>query len=248
VEVIAIVIPYYQMPERLHELVAAIRQRVTCVAYDLFVIDNGSDALYQHTEEELTICLPINIRIGPSWQIGLDYALAYGQVYSRAYEAVWCPTTTIRLAGQGDPLAPLLDAMHADPLAWIVSPAYTPDSPASCKEMLTQGGTQPKRMRWVEFCAPLLHVDLLKEVRFLAGNTYGWGNDLHMCYQARQAGKRVYLHEGSLIYKDEDISYRMRRAEQSALARQQAADQEKQRAMKRAYGERWSELVFGGEL
>jgi hypothetical protein len=245
-ERLAIVIPYYQMPERLHELVAAIRARVRCVDYDLFVVDNGSADAYQHAEEALTICLPANIRVGLSWQIGLDYALAYDQVYGRGYGAVWCPTTTIELRGSGDPLFPLVELLRLDSLAWIVSPAYTADSPASVKEMLTTGGDWPRRVPFVEFCAPLLHVDLLRVARFLPDNTYGWGNDLHLCAQARAHGRRVYLHEGVLIYKDQNISYRMGRAPEEEVARQHAADHEKNKAMERFYGPEWRKTVFGG--
>lgn len=244
---IAIVIPYYQMPERLGELCAAIRSRVHCTEYDLFVVDNGSGAAYYHdVDDALTICLPVNVRIGLSWQIGLDYARAYSRVYGRNYAAVWCPTTTIRLDGEGDPLAPLLDVMGRDPLAWIVSPAYTADSPASVTEMITTGGQHPRRVRFVEFCAPLLHCDLLEHARFLPDNTYGWGNDLHLCAQARLAGRRVYLHEGSLIYKDQNISYRMGRAPEDEQTREHAADREKNHAMARQYGDRWWDIVFGG--
>src|SRR5262245_21513355 len=178
------------MPERLSELVAAIRERVRCAEYDLFVVDNGSDPAYWHHEEEVfTLCLPINVRVGLSWQLGLDYARAVGQVYGRAYQALWCPTTTIQLAGDGDLVAPLLEVMTHDPAAWIVSPAYTHDSPASIKQMLTTGTGQARRVRFVEFCAPLLHPDLLKVARFLPDSTFGWGNDLHLCAQARRHNK-----------------------------------------------------------
>jgi hypothetical protein len=247
--VIAIVIPYYQMPERLAELCAAIRARVQCTDYDLFVIDNGSAPEYWHREEDaLTLCLPVNVRVGLSWQLGLDYARAVGQVYGRSYRAVWCPTTTIQLAGDGDPLAPLLGVMEADPLAWIVSPAYTASSPASVKEMLTTGTGRARRVRFVEFCAPLLHSDLLSVARFLPDSTFGWGNDLHLCAQARQHKKRVYLHEGALIHKDQDVSYRMGRAPEPAHVRQRAADQEMRQALARQYGPRWHDIVFGGQL
>lgn len=245
---IAIVIPHFNMPERLHALCTAIRQRVRCVAYDLFVVDNGSDPEYYHSEDALTLCLPANIRVGQSWQLGLDYARAYGRVNERPYQAVWCPTTTIRLQGNSDPLAPLMELMRSDPLAWIVSPAYTHDSPASVKEMISIGSGRPRRMTFVEFCAPLLHVDLLDTARFLPDNTYGWGNDIHMCYQARRQGKHVFLHEGALIYKDQDISYRMGRTGQPALTRQREADREKNRAMERYYGPEWWKIVFGGPV
>jgi hypothetical protein len=244
---IAIVIPYYQMPERLYDLCQAIRSRVQCAEYDLFVIDNGSDDAYRHDEDDaLTICLPANIRVGLSWQLGLDYARAYGRVYGRNYQAVWCPTTTIRLLGDDDPLAPLLEVMETDPLAWIVSPAYTRDSPASVKTMITVGGDWPRRVPYVEFCAPLLHVELLRQVRFLEDTTFGWGNDLHMCAQARRHGKRVYLHEGSLIHKDEGISYQMGRAPEDAELRKETANREMRYALSQEYGRNWAAVVYGG--
>ena len=68
---------------------------------------------------------------------------------------------------------------------------------------------------------------------------YAWGVDLETCWQARKAGRSLWVHEGVRVRKITDIAYSMDRMRMSADERRRLAGMNMEIILSQKYGDNW---------
>lgn len=230
---VAALIVNYNMPERADALYEYLAKYVDPEKLDILLIDNGLDICdpSRHTG----LCLPVNVQTTNGWLRGLEYLDKLG----KDYFAYWFIITSAEFV-TGNPLAPMLAAMEADPDLVGVHPTLTMNSTTSWNHLKQPGPT------WmIDNIAALWRADWFNSIgRFDPELIYGWGIDLETCYKARLQGKKLLVCEDSLVKKVTDIGYSMGRMNMSAEERRELARENMDRVFTKKYGPDWRRLMY----
>lgn len=239
----AIILPNYNMPWRADALIQYIIDH-TESPFDLFVIDNGSDMV--PPARYTTIWQKPNCQTVCAWLRGLAESDIEAAKRGEPYFAYWIMTTSAEFVeGSGDPLTPIIDFFHANPDAVAMHAALTTDSGSAHRDMMFNRGTgQPRRTFMIDNIASIWRASYLNRIgRYRPEITMGWGVEMEACWKARRDGKTIWIHEGTLIKKIQDIGYIKNRMGMTGADRARLASAEARRVFVPIYGEDFLEKL-----
>jgi GT2 family glycosyltransferase len=234
----AILIVNYNMRERADALYEHIVEYVEW-PYEIFSIDNGSDLV--KPSKYANVRLENNVQTTGGWLAGLEAARS-----KRDWFAYWFLITSTEFVEPADTLTPMVELLVEDDNAVGVHPALTDDSTSDWPHLFDCGSGEPRRTWHIDTIAALYRAEWFDEVGgFDPRMTYAWGIDLDMGWQARQAGRGLYVHEDVQVKKVTDIGYKMGRMNMTADERRQRASGEMAEILADKYGPSCWQRVTG---
>ena len=233
---VALFLTNYNMPESVDKMYNHV-ERHTCVPHDFYICDNASDLVPPSVHTNVWI-KGHNKQTTAGWLAGLRAAKRNGE----SYAAYLFTITSCDFDGlDGDPLEPLLAHLEADPESVGVHAAVTADSTTSWEHLKARGGDGKPRRTWMLdnlWC--MYRAEWFDSIGWFDPELrYAWGVDLETCWQARKAGRSLWVHEGVRVRKITDIAYSMDRMRMSADERRRLAGMNMEIILSQKYGDNW---------
>jgi hypothetical protein len=234
---VAVILTNYNMPERADALREYVAMH-TEWPLDFILVDNGSDLA--EPSQYTSLRLEENIQTTGGWLMGLEYSDFLARKNKESYMAYWLMITSAEFVEKSlDPLTPLANVLVGDPNAVAVHAALTEDSTSAFANMMTRGGSEPRRTIQMDNIAALWRADFLNKIeRFDPSLTYAWGITSETCWKARRDGRSLWIHEGIRVKKVSQIGYTMNRMNMTEQERHDNASAEAQKVLTERYGEK----------
>jgi hypothetical protein len=160
--------------------------------YDLIVVDNGSDL--EKRSKYTNFTLEENVFYGGGLNAILEYFLE-----NKQYDSVMVLNNDILCHGEGY-VKELRDTLFNDSQRMVVSPCVLEPhlGDQSCwKQMRPWYTSQPRKVPWVDFQAPLLRREFVEYVGTFPNELiYGWGQDVLTGMICEEKGWDILVHDG----------------------------------------------------
>lgn len=238
---IALILTNYNMLEAVDAIASHVTNYVKW-PLDMFIIDNGSNLT--KPSKWSTLCLPNNIQTTRGWDAGFRLSDIVADSHGESYFAYWVMITSLKfLPNSGDVLTPMAELMLSDSNIVGVHASLDENSTTAWKHLKNRTNA-PRQVWMLDNICTLWQADWFNSIgRFDTRMTYAWGVDLETSYLARKQGKRLYVHNEAVVYKETDIGYNMNRMGESADDRRKNAAQQMENILKEKYGDNWSKII-----
>lgn len=236
---VAIIIPNCNTPEFVEELIGHVRRKTADNSdYDVYVINNGEPRYFHDKPENYVLSYLVPLGMGTAVIKGINYANRIDK-----YFAYWILTTSMKFTYDEDYLTPMLKVLKVIPDAVMIHPATIGTAWDSLEPSNYDGGI---RGVWgVDSNAVLIRADWYNSVGgYDPELTFGWGSSLELCWKARRDGKRIYVDDRFLMFKDDGVAWDMgRRSESTHEEFNEKASKQMSEVLSKKYGEEFLERL-----
>lgn len=156
--------------------------------YDIILLDNGSKK--EGRSKYTGIDLNTNAHFGGGFQYAVDLVLSNQD----KYDSLLFTINTLSLFGYSW-VKSLRHAMFNEERVGLVSPSIIAHGKEqnAWPQMHNWGLNVPRKVRWVDFQSPLIHVDILKKINTYPDFGLAYGYDVYTGIVVEEMGYKAYV-------------------------------------------------------
>ena len=228
---VAIIIPNCRTPELAKRIMDHI-DKFTKYPYAGILLNNPSDDIVWEGQYTINVSMPIEM-VG-AYLMALTFADTLEQLKGISFFAYWSVLTSGEFLLDKDHLTPMMDTLHNDSNAVMVSPAI---EGTAWDSLHPENHGNVVKVWGVDCNAVLWRADWFNSIgRYDIKMFYGWGGALESCWMARRDGRGIYVHHGLAMVKHDGIAEQMGRRSMSRNERNSVASENMHSILEPRYG------------
>jgi hypothetical protein len=233
----------YHMPELTSKTVADLVSAGWEIGNDLFIFENQDEhSAFDHAEE-VTHFTGSNLRMTGGWNFIADWCAEHDD------DRVWFCTNDFEVT-YGTPSPGILSDLPAS-IGWW-HPAVEPIKDYCFPWMFGQNPAGLRDVPMTDSICPAITRECMEYLRaWNHGQVFdqlfyrGWGLDYDSCWQIRQMGKRVVIHDAIRVKHEASRTYTAGKAPESMEAFYAEAHGEMSQRLIAKYGPDWHKMIVG---